>query len=112
MGVPPDSGRPAWPVRSWAQPAHQREEVVVTFGGRRLPPRSRGGDPSRGTGAGRGPDSASFRRVVDMPFEPCVAALESWLRGERHDDELQVGRSRLRGPVVHDPDWGTFRVEV
>ena len=85
---------------------------MVTFGGRRLPPRSRGGDPSRRTGAGRGPDSASFRRIVDMPFEPCAAALESWLRGERHDGELQVGRSRLRGPVVHDPDWGTFRIEV
>ena len=85
---------------------------MVTFGGRRLPLRSRGDDPSRGTGRGRDPDSASFRRIVDMPFEACVAALESWLRGQRHYGELQVGRSWLRGPVVHDPDWGTFRIEV
>jgi len=61
---------------------------------------------------GQDPESGSFRRIVDVPFEPCVAALECWLRSEGHDGELQVGRSRLRGQVVHDRHWGTFRIEV
>jgi len=47
-----------------------------------------------------------------MPFEPCVAALECWLRSEGHYGELRVGRSRLRGPLVHVRQWGTFRIEV
>jgi hypothetical protein len=79
---------------------------MVTFEGRPVPL------PNRGTGLGRDPVSGSFRRIVDMPFEPCVAALENWLGGERPDSELQVGRSRLGGPMMHDPYWGTFRIEV
>jgi hypothetical protein len=67
---------------------------------------------SRRTGQGREPDSGSFRRIVDVPFEPCVAALERWLRDEGPDGELHLGRSRLRGPLVHDREWGTVRIEV
>jgi hypothetical protein len=60
-----------------------------------------------GSGLGR----LSFQRIVDIPFDACVAALESWQR-EGYDAELQVGHSRLRGPVEHDRGSGTCRVEV
>jgi hypothetical protein len=53
----------------------------------------------------------SFQRIVDIPFDACVAALESWQR-DGYDGDLQVGHSRLRGPVEHDRDSGTCRVEV
>ena len=53
----------------------------------------------------------SFQRIVDIPFEACVAALESWQR-EGYDGALQIGHSRLRGPVEHDRDSGTCRVDV
>ncbi len=53
----------------------------------------------------------SFRRVVDVPFENCVAALESWQRTGR-DGGLRIGGSRLRGPVARDRDSGTRRIEV
>jgi len=53
----------------------------------------------------------SFRRIIDISFEACVAALESWqLTG--HDSELHVGQSLLRGPVEHDSCFGTYRIEV
>lgn len=66
-----------------------------------------------GAGAGMcsGPGWLSFRRIVDIPFEACVAALESW-RLQGHDSELHVGQSRLRGPIKHDRGSGTCRVEV
>jgi hypothetical protein len=53
----------------------------------------------------------SFRRIVEIPFETCVAALENWQR-RRQDGELHIGPSRLRGPIVHDRDSGTCRIEV
>ena len=53
----------------------------------------------------------SFRRIIDISFETCVAALESWqLTG--HDSELHLGHSLLRGPIEHDRCSGTYRVEV
>jgi hypothetical protein len=64
-----------------------------------------------GTDMCSGPGWLSFRRIVDIPFEACVAALESW-RLQGHDSELHVGRSRLRGPVKYDRGSGTCRVEV
>jgi hypothetical protein len=78
-----------------------------------LPMASRGDSLSAatGTGTGSGPGWLSFRRIVDIPFETCVAALEGW-RHEGSDSELQLGHSRLRGPVEHDPGSGTCRVEV
>ena len=52
----------------------------------------------------------TFRRIVDIPFGTCVAALESYCRG--HDGEHRIGRSRLSGPIRHDRDGGTLRFEV
>jgi hypothetical protein len=56
-------------------------------------------------------ESLSFRRIVDVPFETCVAALDSWLR-TRHGGELRFGRSQLLGPMEHDRDLGTRRIQV
>jgi hypothetical protein len=53
-----------------------------------------------------------FRRIVDVPFEVCAAALESWSSPGGHDGELLIGRSVLRGPIEHDPDSDTCRIEV
>ena len=63
---------------------------------------------SSGQGGVGGP--LSFRRIMDVPFETCVAALDSWLR--TGDRELRVGESLLRGPVDHDREVGTRRVQV
>jgi hypothetical protein len=77
-----------------------------------LPPMSSRGDSlSGGMGTGSGPGGLSFRRIVDIPFETCVAALEGWqLDGD--NTKLQLGHSRLRGPMEHDRGSGTCRVEV
>jgi hypothetical protein len=53
----------------------------------------------------------SFRRIADIPFDACVAALEGLVREGNHG-EIHVGQSRLRGPVNHDRRSGTCRVEV
>ena len=53
----------------------------------------------------------SFRRIVDIPFGTCVAALESWQRTGQ-DGELHIGHSLVRGPAEHDRDTGTCRVEI
>ena len=53
----------------------------------------------------------SFRRIVDIPFETCVAALESWQRTGQ-DGELRIGQSLLRGSIEHDCDSGIYRIEV
>jgi hypothetical protein len=66
---------------------------------------------SAGTGVGPAPGSLSFRRIVDIPFEACVAALES-RRLQGHHSELRPGHSRLRGPIGHDHGSGTCQVEV
>jgi hypothetical protein len=52
-----------------------------------------------------------FRRIVDVPFEMCLAAVESRQRTGR-DGELRIDESRLRGPIEHDRDSGTCRIEV
>ena len=51
----------------------------------------------------------SFPRIIDVPFEICVAILESW---QRQDGGLYVGQSVLRWPIEHDSEHGTYRVEV
>ena len=56
-------------------------------------------------------ESLSFRRIVDVPFDTCVAALESWLRAG-HGGGLRFGRSQLLGPMEHDRDLGTRRIQV
>ena len=63
-----------------------------------------GPGPSAGPALGPG----SFRRIVDVPFETCLAALDGWQRTGH--GELRVGDSLLRGPVDHDRETGTRRV--
>jgi hypothetical protein len=62
-------------------------------------------------GAGRALDRLSFRRITDIPFETYGAVLEKWQCLE-HGGELRIGRSLLRGPIEHDRDSGTYRIEV
>ena len=76
-----------------------------------LPMSRRGDSLSAGIGTGSGPGGLPFRRIVDIPFETCVAALEGW-RQDGHHTELQLGQSTLRGPAEHDRGSGTCRVEV
>ena len=57
------------------------------------------------------PGALSFWRIVDVPFETYVAALDSWLR-TRHGGELRFGGSQLLGPMEHDRDLGTRRIQV
>ena len=53
----------------------------------------------------------SFRRIVDLPFEACVAALDS-RRQTAYDGEVRFGDSLLCGPVEHVPGSATFRIQV
>ena len=53
----------------------------------------------------------SFPRIIDVPFEICVAVLESWRRTGQ-GGELHIGPSLLRWPIEHDRDCGTCRIEV
>ena len=56
-------------------------------------------------------DLLSFWRIADIPFDACLAALESWpLTGP--DGELLLGKSRLHGPVERHHRLGTREVEV
>lgn len=56
------------------------------------------------------PGPLSFRRIVDVPFETCMAALDSWQR-TGHGGELRPA-SQLVGSVEHDRDTGTRRIRV
>jgi hypothetical protein len=60
-------------------------------------------------GMGSAPVPLTFQRVVDVPLETCLAALDSC---EEPDGELRFGESRLVGPVEHDHDMGTRQLEV
>ena len=53
----------------------------------------------------------SFPRIIDVPFEICVATLESWQHEGPHGG-LRIGQSLLRWPIEHDRDHGTYRIEV
>ncbi len=53
----------------------------------------------------------SFRRIIDIPFETCVTALEDWQRTGQ-DGEQRIGQSLLRWPIEHDRDCGTCRIEA
>jgi hypothetical protein len=55
--------------------------------------------------------SPSFWRIVVVPFETCVAALDSWLC-TRQGGRLRFGGSQLIGPMEHDRELGTRRIEV
>ena len=62
-------------------------------------------------GTCRAVDRLSFRRIIDIPFETFMAALQNWQRAEQ-DGELRIGQSLLRGLIEHDRDSGTRRIEV
>ena len=72
---------------------------------------------ARLTGQGPGPPAGpalgpgSFRRIVDVPFETCVAALDSWQLTEQ-GGEVRLGDSLLCGPVERDPGSATCRMQV
>lgn len=53
----------------------------------------------------------SFGRIIDIPFEICVAALEGWQRMAQ-DSKLHIGQSLLHWPLEHDRNCGTCRIEV
>ena len=53
----------------------------------------------------------SFRRIVDIPFETCVAALDSW-QPTGKEGEPRISQGLLRGPVERDRVLGTCRIEV
>jgi hypothetical protein len=54
--------------------------------------------------------SLSFRRIVDVPFDTCLAALAS--RQRSGHGELRAGESLVRGPIDHDRETGTRRIQV
>ena len=66
-----------------------------------------GPGPSDGPALGPG----SFRRIVDVPFETCVAALDSWQQTEQ-GGEVRFGASLLCGPVERDPGSAARRIQV
>jgi hypothetical protein len=71
--------------------------------------RDRGAPVSAGPASALGP--GSFRRIVDVPFQTCVAALDPGQR-TRQGGGLRFGDSLLRGPVEHDRGSGTCRIQV
>ena len=70
-----------------------------------------GNADNTGTDVHPGAGPASFRRIVHAPFGAWAAALETW-QLTRHDGELRLGHSVLRGPIERDQHFGTWRVEV
>ena len=60
--------------------------------------RQPGGEASMNAGLCPVSGGLSFRRIIDIPFETCLAAVESWQRTEQ-DGALRIGHSLLRGPA-------------
>ena len=54
----------------------------------------------------------SFPRLIDLPFETCVAALESSGGARAKAANCTSVQSRLRWPIEHDRDRGTCRIEA
>jgi len=55
--------------------------------------------------------SMVFRRIVNVPFETCISAFDDWLL-TGSGGELRFGGSQLIGPMEHDRDLGTRRIQV
>jgi hypothetical protein len=72
---------------------------------------SPGGGASMSAGMCSAVSRLSFDRIIDIPFEMCVATLESWQRMGQHG-ELPIGQSLLRWPIEHDRDCCACRIEV
>ena len=66
---------------------------------------------SPGVDSGSAVGWLSFRRIVDIPFDACLAALESWQRTGQ-DGELHPGQGLLCGPIERDRDSDTCRIQV
>ena len=69
--------------------------------------RRQGPHPRTGSIVGPG----SFRRIVDVPFESCVTALDNRQRTGQYG-VLRFGDSLLHGPIEHDRDSATCRIQV
>jgi hypothetical protein len=67
------------------------------------------GGPGADTCSAVGP--LSFRRIVDIPFDACLAALENW-QHTGQDREPHPGHGLLRGPIDRDRDTGTCHIQV
>jgi hypothetical protein len=57
------------------------------------------------------PEWLSFRRIADVPFETCMATLDSWQRTER-SGEPRTSHSLLDGPIEYDRATGSCRIQV
>jgi hypothetical protein len=68
-------------------------------------------DASRSAGTYSAMTWLSFPRIIDIPFERCVAVLESWQRTGL-GSELHIGPSLLRWPIEQDRDRCAGRIEV
>jgi hypothetical protein len=68
-------------------------------------------DASRSAGTYSAVSWLSFPRVIDIPFERCVAVLENWQRTGQ-GSELHIGQSLLRWPIEQDRDRCAGRIEV
>ncbi|HEY1319922.1 MAG TPA: hypothetical protein VGF32_06730, partial [Streptosporangiaceae bacterium] len=55
--------------------------------------------------------SLSFRRIVDVRFETFAATLDAWLSSGQ-GGEVRFGRTQLLGPVEHERELGTRRIQV
>ena len=53
----------------------------------------------------------SFPRIIDIPFNICVAALEGWQRTGQ-GGELHIGHGLLRWPIERDHDRCACRIGV
>ena len=68
-------------------------------------------DASMNRGAGFAVSWLSFPRIIDIPFNICVAALEGW-HAAGQSGELQIGQSLLRWPIEQDHDGCACRIGV
>jgi hypothetical protein len=99
------------PARKVIMPASGKPDRLNLQVAALRPSASRGDSTSVETGACCSAGWLSFRRIADIPFDACMAALEGLLREGSHG-EIHAGQSRLRGPINHDRRSGTCRVEV
>jgi hypothetical protein len=68
-------------------------------------------DASMSGGAGSAVSWLSFPRIIDIPFNMCVAALEGWQRPGQ-GGELDIGQSLLCWPIEQDQDRCACRIGV
>ena len=68
-------------------------------------------EASMSRGVGSAVTWLSFPRIIDIPFNICVAALESW-QGTGQGSELHIGQSLLHWPIEQDHDRCACRVGV